>query len=84
MAAIRFAPEEKSWIQAYADFIESSFSEVVRQTALARAENAADKATYEQAIRGEYDNPLLNGRGHAADLECPMNFRFEWSKSAAK
>ena len=49
--AIRFAPEEKSWIQAYADFVGSSFSEVVRQAVLEKVEDAADREAYEEALR---------------------------------
>ena len=48
--AIRFAPEEREWIQAYADFAGKSFSEVVREAVLERIEDAADVQAYEQAL----------------------------------
>ena len=35
---IRFEPEEKSWIQAYADFVGRTFSDVVREAALEAVE----------------------------------------------
>ena len=51
--AIRFAPEEKSWIQAYADFVGSTFSDVVREAALEKVEEAADRLAYDEAIRSD-------------------------------
>ena len=48
--AIRFAPEEKDWIQSYADFVGKSFSEVVRESVLERIEDAADVQAYEAAL----------------------------------
>lgn len=48
---IRFAPEEREWIQSYADFCGKSFSEVVREAVLERVEDAADLQAYEDAIR---------------------------------
>lgn len=48
--AIRFAPEEKDWIQAYADFVGKSFSEVVREAVLERIEDAVDQQAYEDAV----------------------------------
>ena len=48
--AIRFAPEEREWIQAYADFEGKSFSEVVREAILERIEDAADVEAYNQAL----------------------------------
>lgn len=48
--AIRFAPEEKSWIQNYADFVGKSFSDVVREAALERVEDAADIQAYNEAL----------------------------------
>lgn len=48
--AIRFAPEEREWIQAYADFVGKSFSEVVREAVLDLIEDAADVEAYEQAL----------------------------------
>ncbi|MEE8678838.1 type II toxin-antitoxin system RelB family antitoxin [Tractidigestivibacter scatoligenes] len=47
---IRFEPEEKSWIQAYADFVGRTFSEVVREAALEMVEDAADCQAYEDAL----------------------------------
>lgn len=49
--AIRFAPEERAWIQSYADFQGKTFSDVVREAALERVEDAADLLAYEEAIR---------------------------------
>ena len=48
--AIRFAPEEKSWIQSYADFMGMSFSDVVREAALEKVEDAADLQAYTEAL----------------------------------
>lgn len=48
--AIRFAPEERDWIQSYADFVGKSFSEVVRESVLERIEDAADLQAYEEAM----------------------------------
>ena len=48
--AIRFAPEEREWIQSYADFVGKSFSEVVRESVLERVEDAADLQAYEAAL----------------------------------
>lgn len=47
---IRFEPEEKLWIQAYADFTGRTFSDVVREAALEVVEAAADRQTYEDAL----------------------------------
>lgn len=47
---IRFEPEEKSWIQAYADFVGRTFSDVVREAALEMVETAADRQAYEDAV----------------------------------
>lgn len=48
---IRFAPEEREWIQSYADFCGKTFSDVVREAALERVEDAADLQAYEDALR---------------------------------
>ncbi len=48
--AIRFADEEREWIQAYADFKGQSFSEFVRESALSRVEDAADLEAYQEAL----------------------------------
>lgn len=48
--AIRFAPEERSWIQSYADFIGKSFSDVVREAALEVVEDAVDTQAYAAAV----------------------------------
>lgn len=48
--AIRFSPEERDWIQAYADFMGKSFSEVVREAALEYVEDAADLLAFQEAI----------------------------------
>lgn len=50
---IRFEPEEKSWIQAYADFTGRTFSDVVREAALEMVEAAADRQAYEDAISAD-------------------------------
>lgn len=47
---IRFEPEEKSWIQAYADCVGRTFSDVVREAALEMVEDAADCQAYEDAL----------------------------------
>ena len=48
--AIRFAPDEKSWIQSYADFCGKTFSVVVREAALEKVEEAADLEAYRTAL----------------------------------
>ncbi|MCL2605778.1 MAG: DUF6290 family protein [Coriobacteriia bacterium] len=48
--AIRFAPEEKSWIQGYADFQGKSFSDVVRDAILEKIEDEADLRAYDAAL----------------------------------
>ena len=48
--AIRFAPEEKTWIQSYADFVGKSFSDVVREAMLELVEDAADMQAYNDAL----------------------------------
>lgn len=48
--AIRFASDERDWIQSYADFMGKSFSEVVREAVLERIEDAADLQAYEDAL----------------------------------
>ncbi len=53
--AIRFAPEEKSWIQSYADFYGRSFSDVVREAVLEKVEDAADVEAYKAALLEEDD-----------------------------
>lgn len=47
---IRFELEEKSWIQAYADFVGRTFSDVVREAALEMVEDAADRQEYEDTL----------------------------------
>ena len=48
--AIRFAPEERSWIQSYADFCGKTFSDVVREAVLEKIEDAADVEAYNAAL----------------------------------
>lgn len=48
--AIRFAPEEKAWIQSYADYCGRSFSDVVREAILEKVEDAADLKAYREAV----------------------------------
>ena len=48
--AIRFAPDEKAWIQSYADFCGRSFSDVVREAILEKVEDAADFQAYTTAL----------------------------------
>lgn len=52
--AIRFADEEKEWIQSYAELVGKSFSEFVRESALEKVEDAADLQAYRDAL--EQDN----------------------------
>ncbi|WP_165054874.1 MULTISPECIES: type II toxin-antitoxin system RelB family antitoxin [unclassified Adlercreutzia] len=47
---IRFAPEENTWIQSYADFCGKTFSDVVREAALEKVEEEADLEAYAQAL----------------------------------
>lgn len=51
--AIRFAPEEKSWIQSYADFCGKTFSDVVREAVLEKVEDAADLESYTEALEAD-------------------------------
>lgn len=51
--AIRFAPEEKSWIQSYADFCGKTFSDVVREAVLEKVEDAADLEAYTAALEAD-------------------------------
>ena len=51
--AIRFAPEEKSWIQSFADFQGKSFSDVVREAILEKIEDEADLRAYNEALAGD-------------------------------
>ena len=51
--AIRFADEEREWIQAYADFSGKTFSEFVRESALERVEDAADIQAYREALAAD-------------------------------
>ncbi|MEG0218098.1 MAG: DUF6290 family protein [Raoultibacter sp.] len=53
---IRFAGEEKSWIQSYADFRGKTFSDVVREAVLEKVEDAADLQAYTEAIAEENDS----------------------------
>lgn len=50
---IRFEPEERSRIQAYADFVGRTFSDVVREAALETVEAAADRQAYEDALAAD-------------------------------
>ena len=50
---IRFEPEEKSWIQASADFVGRTFSDVVREAALEAVEAAADRQAYQDALAAD-------------------------------
>ena len=50
---IRFEPEEKSWIQAYADFVGRTFSDVVREAAREAVEAAADRQAYQDALAAD-------------------------------
>lgn len=47
---IRFAPEEKAWIQSYCDFVGKSFSDVVREAVLEKVEDEADLLAYNEAL----------------------------------
>jgi predicted DNA-binding protein len=48
--AIRFAPEEKTAIQGYADFCGKTFSDVVREAILEKIEDEADVRAFNEAI----------------------------------
>ncbi len=48
--AIRWKPEEKSWVQSCADFEGVTFSEFVRRAVLEKIEDMADVEAYNQAI----------------------------------
>lgn len=50
---IRFEPEERSRIQAYADFVGRTFSDVVREAALETVEAAADHQVHEDALAAD-------------------------------
>ena len=50
---IRFEPEERSWVQAYADFVGRTFSDVVREAALEMVEAAVDRQAYEDALAAD-------------------------------
>ncbi len=51
--AIRFAPEEKRWIQSYADFCGKTFSDVVREAVLEKVEDAVDLEAYAEALESD-------------------------------
>lgn len=53
--AIRFADDEREWIQAFADFTGQTFSEVVRESVLERIEEAADLQAYSEALAEDDD-----------------------------
>lgn len=65
--AVRFAPEEKAWIQSYADFVGKSFSDVVRGAALELVEDAADMQAYNEAL-AEDDGTRYSFEEIAAEL----------------
>lgn len=50
---IRFELEERSWVQAYADFVGRTFSDVVREAALEMVEAAVDRQAYEDALAAD-------------------------------
>jgi len=50
---IRFAKEEREWIQSYADFSGKTFSEAVREAVLEQVEDAADLRAYEEALKDD-------------------------------
>jgi len=50
---IRFAKEEREWIQSYADFSGKTFSEVVREAVFEQIEDAADLRAYEEALKDD-------------------------------
>jgi len=59
------APEERKWIQNYADFCGKSFSEVVREAVLERIEDEADLRAYDEALA------LDDGTGYSmAEVEA--------------
>lgn len=50
---VRFAPEEREWIQAYADIQGKTFSEVVRDATLSAVEDALDLAAWREALAAD-------------------------------
>lgn len=50
-SAIRFAPEEKSWIEAFAEMNGTTFSAQVRQWTLERLEDEMDVRDLKQALK---------------------------------
>jgi len=69
--AIRFADEEKDWIQAYADLLGESFSEFVREAALDRVEDAADLQAYKDALEQD------DGKRYSMDEVMRMAMKAE-------
>lgn len=69
--AIRFDPEEKLWIQSYADFCGKTFSEVVREAILEKIEDAADIEAYQAAIEED------DGARYSMDEVMQMALRSE-------
>lgn len=70
-AAIRFAPEEKSWIQSYADFCGKTFSDVVREAILEKIEDSADVQAYLSALEED------DGVRYSTDEVMQMALRAE-------
>lgn len=66
--AVRFAPDEKSWIQSYADFCGKTFSDVVREAALEKVEEAADLEAYTAAL--EEDDGIRYSMDEVMKMAC--------------
>ena len=57
-SAIRFAPEEKEWIESFAELSGQSFSAQVRQWTLERLEDELDARDLAIALEGEQDEKV--------------------------
>lgn len=57
-ATIRFDPDEREWIQSYADFHGRTFSDVVRDAILEKIEDEADIRAYNDALTEDIDETV--------------------------
>ena len=69
--AIRFDPDEKDWIQSYADFCGKTFSDLVREAVLEKVEEAADFQAYTAALKQD------DGVRYSTDEVLEMALRAE-------
>ena len=58
---IRFAAEERAWVQSYADFMGKTFSDVVREAVLEKVEDAADREAYIEAVAEDDGERFMMG-----------------------